>query len=178
MVSHDIDVAVIGAGPAGLAAAIKAKEAGLDNVCIIERGEYLGGLLDQCIHNGFGLFYFIDKLLSWYIYSKVEYFETTDIEHEDDDVLTDIMDITGYRTENNFGAFLDGAFDHDGGYFTRIFHLSNFFNTPSAALATSFEEISYNFVVSEVNPIMHHNIFHGIVASILKDGNDFQTYLA
>lgn len=41
-----------------MAAAIKAKEAGLDRVVVIERGEYLGGLLDQCIHNGFGLLYF------------------------------------------------------------------------------------------------------------------------
>lgn len=62
MISQDIDVAVIGGGPAGLAAAIKAKEAGLDKVFIIERGEYLGGLLDQCIHNGFGLFYFNEDL--------------------------------------------------------------------------------------------------------------------
>jgi len=62
MISQDIDVAVIGGGPAGLAAAIKAKEAGLDKVLIIERGEYLGGLLDQCIHNGFGLFYFDEDL--------------------------------------------------------------------------------------------------------------------
>jgi NADPH-dependent 2,4-dienoyl-CoA reductase/sulfur reductase-like enzyme len=58
----EVDVAVIGAGPAGLAAAIKAKEAGLNKVVIVERGEYLGGLLDQCIHNGFGLFYFGEDL--------------------------------------------------------------------------------------------------------------------
>jgi thioredoxin reductase len=58
MKSKEIDVAVIGGGPAGLAAAIKAKEAGLEKVVVVERGEYLGGLLDQCIHNGFGLFYF------------------------------------------------------------------------------------------------------------------------
>src|SRR4030042_567327 len=62
MMAHDIDVAVIGGGPAGLAAAIKAKEAGLHKVCIIERGEYLGGLLDQCIHNGVRLFYFNEDL--------------------------------------------------------------------------------------------------------------------
>ena len=62
MISQDIDVAIIGGGPAGLAAAIKAKEAGSDKVVIIERGEYLGGLLDQCIHNGFGLFYFNEDL--------------------------------------------------------------------------------------------------------------------
>ena len=57
-----IDVAVVGGGPAGLAAAIKAKEAGAEHVTIIERGERLGGLLNQCIHNGFGLFYFNEDL--------------------------------------------------------------------------------------------------------------------
>jgi NADPH-dependent 2,4-dienoyl-CoA reductase/sulfur reductase-like enzyme len=57
-----IDVAVIGAGPAGLAAAIKAKEAGAGSVAVIERGEYAGGLLDQCIHNGFGVSYFGEDL--------------------------------------------------------------------------------------------------------------------
>jgi NADPH-dependent 2,4-dienoyl-CoA reductase/sulfur reductase-like enzyme len=62
MLSRKIDVAVIGSGPAGLAAAIKAKEAGVERVVIIERGEYPGGLLDQCIHNGFGLSYFGEDL--------------------------------------------------------------------------------------------------------------------
>ncbi len=57
-----IDLAIIGGGPAGMAAAIRAKESGLERVAIIERGEYLGGLLDQCIHNGFGLFYFKEDL--------------------------------------------------------------------------------------------------------------------
>ncbi|MGB9628281.1 MAG: NAD(P)/FAD-dependent oxidoreductase, partial [Thermodesulfobacteriota bacterium] len=54
----DIDVAVIGSGPAGMAAAIKAKEEGAEHVLILERQEQLGGLLHQCVHNGFGLFYF------------------------------------------------------------------------------------------------------------------------
>jgi NADPH-dependent 2,4-dienoyl-CoA reductase/sulfur reductase-like enzyme len=58
----EVDIAVIGGGPAGLAAAVAAREAGLDNVVVIERSEYLGGLLDQCIHNGFGLFYFGEDL--------------------------------------------------------------------------------------------------------------------
>jgi len=62
MSREEVDVAVIGGGPAGLAAAVKAREAGLDNVIVIERSEYLGGLLDQCIHNGFGLFYFGEDL--------------------------------------------------------------------------------------------------------------------
>ncbi|MDI6830836.1 MAG: FAD-dependent oxidoreductase [Actinomycetota bacterium] len=53
-----VDVAVIGAGPAGLAAAIAARERGAERVLIVERAEQLGGLLPQCIHNGFGLLYF------------------------------------------------------------------------------------------------------------------------
>lgn len=54
----DIDVAVIGSGPAGMAAAIKAKEEGAEHVLLLERQEQLGGLLHQCVHNGFGLLYF------------------------------------------------------------------------------------------------------------------------
>jgi len=56
--NNNIDVLIIGAGPAGLAAAIRAKEEGVSNVTIIERDKVLGGLLHQCIHNGFGLWYF------------------------------------------------------------------------------------------------------------------------
>lgn len=56
--AKQVDVAIIGAGPAGLAAAIKAKESGAENVVIFERAEAPGGLLDQCVHNGFGLLYF------------------------------------------------------------------------------------------------------------------------
>ena len=59
---QDVDVAVIGAGPAGLAAAIKAKESGAQNVIVMERAEQMGGLLHQCVHNGFGLFYFNEDL--------------------------------------------------------------------------------------------------------------------
>lgn len=52
---HDYDVIIIGSGPGGLAAAIAAKENGADDVLIIERDVELGGILVQCIHNGFGL---------------------------------------------------------------------------------------------------------------------------
>ena len=56
------DVTVIGAGPAGLAAAIAAKEAGAANVLVIERDDAPGGILQQCIHNGFGLHRFKEEL--------------------------------------------------------------------------------------------------------------------
>lgn len=62
MISNNVDVAVIGSGPAGLAAAISAKEAGAENVTIFERAEEPGGLLHQCIHNGFGLIYFKEDM--------------------------------------------------------------------------------------------------------------------
>ena len=56
------DVTVIGAGPAGLAAAIAAKEAGAKDVLVIERDDAPGGILQQCIHNGFGLHRFKEEL--------------------------------------------------------------------------------------------------------------------
>ncbi|MFH1491210.1 MAG: FAD/NAD(P)-binding oxidoreductase, partial [Pseudomonadota bacterium] len=58
MITQQVDLAIIGAGPAGMAAAISAKKAGLENILVLERAEYPGGLLHQCIHNGFGLHYF------------------------------------------------------------------------------------------------------------------------
>ncbi|ASJ03712.1 pyridine nucleotide-disulfide oxidoreductase [Thermococcus profundus] len=55
------DVVVIGGGPAGMAAAVKAKELGL-NVLLLDENDYLGGILPQCIHPGFGLHYFKEEL--------------------------------------------------------------------------------------------------------------------
>lgn len=57
-----IDLVVIGGGSAGLAAAISAKENGIDDILIIEKEAYLGGILEQCIHNGFGLQTFKEQL--------------------------------------------------------------------------------------------------------------------
>ncbi len=58
----DCDLLVVGSGPAGLGAAYRAKQEGIQDVVIVERNDELGGILTQCIHNGFGLRIFGDDL--------------------------------------------------------------------------------------------------------------------
>ena len=56
------EIVIIGGGPAGLAAAISAKQSGVNDILIVERDRRLGGILNQCIHNGFGLHTFKEEL--------------------------------------------------------------------------------------------------------------------
>lgn len=56
------DLVIIGGGPAGLAAAAAAREAGVEDLVVLERDQRLGGILNQCIHNGFGLHTFKEEL--------------------------------------------------------------------------------------------------------------------
>ena len=57
-----VDILIIGAGPAGLAAAIAAREDGIESLLVLEREASPGGILRQCIHNGFGLHRFKEEL--------------------------------------------------------------------------------------------------------------------
>ena len=82
-----VDVAVIGGGPAGLAAALAARQEGAEKVLIIERNTELGGILQQCIHHGFGLHRFKEELTGpEYAQRFVNLVKTTDI-----DVLLETM---------------------------------------------------------------------------------------
>lgn len=77
----EMDVVVIGGGAAGLGAAVRAKEAGAKKVLIIERAEQLGGVLTQCIHNGFGLAYFGNDMTGpEYIHRFISKADELDIE--------------------------------------------------------------------------------------------------
>ncbi len=81
------DLIVIGGGPAGLAAAYSAWENGLKDILVIERDKELGGILNQCIHNGFGLHYFKEELTGpEYAGRFVDLLSKTNV-----DVMTDTM---------------------------------------------------------------------------------------
>ena len=74
------DVVIIGGGPAGLSAALGAKKKGCSNILIIERSEKLGGILNQCIHNGFGLHTFKEELTGpEYAYKYIKMVEKEEI---------------------------------------------------------------------------------------------------
>lgn len=80
IITKYVDVAVIGGGPSGIGAAIKAKKEGAKDVVLIERSEELGGMLPQCIHNGFGLHYFKEELTGpAYIHNLLKNMENVDI---------------------------------------------------------------------------------------------------
>ena len=95
MLEKKYDVVVIGSGPAGLAAAIAAKEVGAQDVVVIERDVELGGILLQCIHNGFGLDYFGEDLTGpEYAYRFIERAEEVGVEALVD---TFVLDLTPHR---------------------------------------------------------------------------------
>ncbi len=93
------DLIVIGAGPAGLAAALSAKENGLNRILLVERDKEAGGILNQCIHNGFGLHYFKQELTGpEYAGRFVEMLEQTDIELALDTMVLHLdEDENGYK---------------------------------------------------------------------------------
>ncbi|MBR7112427.1 MAG: FAD-dependent oxidoreductase [Clostridia bacterium] len=87
------DVIVVGGGPAGLAAAVGAKEAGAKDVLIVERDVSLGGILQQCIHPGFGLKHFNAELSGpEYAYRFIEKVKATDIEVKLDTMVLEVGD--------------------------------------------------------------------------------------
>ena len=59
---RNVDLVIVGGGPAGMCAAVSAYNAGINDILVLERDSRLGGILQQCIHNGFGLHRFGEEL--------------------------------------------------------------------------------------------------------------------
>lgn len=89
------EIVIIGGGPAGLAAAAEAKRAGAEKILILERDDRLGGILNQCIHNGFGLHTFKEELTGpEYAARFIEQVKQLSMEYR---LHTMVMDITKER---------------------------------------------------------------------------------
>lgn len=85
------DLIVIGGGPAGLAAACEAFEGGLEHILILERDKELGGILNQCIHNGFGLHHFGEELTGpEYAGRFIEMLKSTKVEVQLDTMVLEV----------------------------------------------------------------------------------------
>ncbi|SES15042.1 NAD(P)/FAD-dependent oxidoreductase [Salisediminibacterium halotolerans] len=87
------DLVIIGGGPAGLAAAIEAYENGVESILVLERDRELGGILQQCIHNGFGLHRFKEELTGpEYAERFIETMKEKNIEYKLDTMVLDVTE--------------------------------------------------------------------------------------
>ena len=102
------DLVIVGGGPAGLAAAASAKKNGIESIIILERDNELGGILNQCIHNGFGLHTFKEELTGPEYASRfIDEVEALKIEYR---LHTMVMDINGNKVVTAMNR-QDGLFE-------------------------------------------------------------------
>lgn len=101
------ELIVVGGGPAGLAAACEAWEKGVRDILILERDKELGGILNQCIHNGFGLTYFKEELTGpEYAGRFVKMLYSTDVKVKTDTMVLNITPEKEIHAVNNFDGYL------------------------------------------------------------------------
>ena len=102
------DLIVVGGGPAGLAAACAAWEKGVKDILIIERDKELGGILNQCIHNGFGLTYFKEELTGpEYAGRFIKMLYDTGVQVRTDTMVLNISPDRRVQAVNTHDGFLD-----------------------------------------------------------------------
>ena len=93
------DLVIIGGGPAGLAAALGARKQGIKDILIVERDKELGGILNQCIHNGFGLHTFKEELTGpEYAGRYIEQVKDAGIPYVTDSMVLSIQSMSQYKS--------------------------------------------------------------------------------
>ena len=101
------DLVVVGGGPAGLAAALSAHENGVNSILIIERDRELGGILNQCIHNGFGLHYFKEELTGpEYALRFIDMLQNTGIDIKLGTMVLDIAEDRTIQAMNSVDGYM------------------------------------------------------------------------